>query len=43
MHVNLTKAEEQEIRKILEVAEVKGQRYPDHILQACFGDTPPLP
>ena len=41
-HVNLSQVEEQQLRKIIESAEVKGERYPEHILRICFGDTPPL-
>ncbi|CAI6341823.1 unnamed protein product [Periconia digitata] len=40
--VQLTKEEEQEIRKAVEAAEVVGPRYPDFIMGTCYADTPEL-
>lgn len=42
MHLTLSKAEEQEIRKDIEAAEVHGGRYPEGFAAALFADTPPL-
>lgn len=40
--VELSKDEEQEIRKACEAAEVGGGRYPEAFMIHCFGNTPPL-
>ncbi|USP76767.1 uncharacterized protein yc1106_04041 [Curvularia clavata] len=40
--VQLTKEEEQAIRKACEEAEVSGGRYPESFMKACYADTPPL-
>lgn len=40
--IQLTEDEKQRIRKTAENAEVKGQRYPESFMAACFADTPPL-
>jgi aryl-alcohol dehydrogenase-like predicted oxidoreductase len=40
--VQLSKEEEQEIRKAVEAAEVGGSRYPDAITSSLYADTPAL-
>jgi hypothetical protein len=40
--VKLSEAEEKEIRKAVEEAEVKGERYMASFMQVCYADTPPL-
>lgn len=40
--VQLTKEEEQSIRKACEEAEIIGTRYPEMYMQTCYADTPPL-
>ncbi|KZT34482.1 aldo-keto reductase, putative [Sistotremastrum suecicum HHB10207 ss-3] len=42
LNVQLTPEEIQEIRAASEAAEVKGGRYPEAMMQYCFGDTPAL-
>lgn len=42
LKVNLTKEEEQEIRKAVEEAEISGQRYPEAFMNQCYADTAPL-
>lgn len=42
LKVQLSKDEEQTIRKASEEAEIGGGRYPDAFMKHCFGDTPPL-
>jgi len=42
LHLQLTKEEEQEIRKTSEAAEVQGGRYPEAARATLFADTPPL-
>lgn len=42
MDVQLSKEEEQEIRKACEAAEVGGERYSENFMYACYADTPPL-
>jgi len=42
LNVKLTKEEEQEIRKLVENAEVHGERYPEMMMGHLFADTPPL-
>ncbi|QIW97495.1 hypothetical protein AMS68_003013 [Peltaster fructicola] len=41
-HIKLSKAEEQEIRKDIEAAEVAGGRYPEAFASSLFADTPAL-
>jgi hypothetical protein len=40
LSVQLSKAEEQEIREACENAGVHGARYPDGFVDYCFADTP---
>lgn len=40
--VNLSKEEEQTIRKACDEAEIGGTRYPESFMQSCYADTPPL-
>lgn len=40
--VQLSKEEEQTIRKACDEAEIGGTRYPENFMQACYADTPPL-
>ncbi|KAI8934226.1 hypothetical protein NX059_008972 [Plenodomus lindquistii] len=40
--VELSKEEEQAIRKACEAAVVSGERYPESFMAACYADTPPL-
>ena len=40
LEVNLSKEEEQEIRKVVESAEVHGERYPRAFMDYLFADTP---
>jgi aryl-alcohol dehydrogenase-like predicted oxidoreductase len=40
--VQLTKEEEQTIRRACEEAEISGGRYPESFMKACYADTPPL-
>lgn len=40
--VELTKDEEQEIRELVENAEVHGARYPEAMMGSLFADTPAL-
>jgi aryl-alcohol dehydrogenase-like predicted oxidoreductase len=42
LNVKLTKEEEQEIRALVENAEVHGGRYPEMMAGNLFGDTPAL-
>jgi hypothetical protein len=42
LDVKLTKDEEGEIRKLVDAAEVHGDRYPSATIRALFGDTPAL-
>lgn len=42
LKVHLTKGEEAEIRKAVESAEVRGDRYPSGMMGTLFADTPPL-
>ena len=42
LEVKLTKEEEQEIRKVVDSAEVHGSRYPESFMSRCFADTPEL-
>jgi aryl-alcohol dehydrogenase-like predicted oxidoreductase len=42
LKVQLTKEEEQEIRNLVEKAEVHGARYPQMMEGYLFADTPPL-
>ncbi|KAI9717711.1 MAG: hypothetical protein M1828_007114 [Chrysothrix sp. TS-e1954] len=42
MKINLTSAEEQEIRHACENADIAGDRYPSYALKTLFGDTPAL-
>lgn len=41
--VSLSAQEEKEIRKMVEAADVSGERYPEAYMKACYADTPPLP
>lgn len=42
LNISLTKEEDQAIRKAVEAAETKGDRYPPNMLKFNFADTPPL-
>ena len=42
VHVEVTSAENAEIRKAVENAEVHGQRYPEQMMGAVFADPPEL-
>ena len=42
VHVTVTAAENAEIRKAVENAEVIGQRYPEEMMGTLFADTPAL-
>lgn len=42
LKVELSKEEEQTIRKACEAAVVAGERYPESFMAACYADTPPL-
>ena len=42
LEVKLTKEEEQEIRKVVDSAEVHGTRYPESFMARLFADTPEL-
>jgi aryl-alcohol dehydrogenase-like predicted oxidoreductase len=42
LKVELSKEEEQTIRKAVEEAEVGGERYPEAFLKSCYADTPAL-
>ena len=42
LEVKLTKEEEQEMRKVVDKAEVHGTRYPESFMSRCFADTPEL-
>ena len=42
LDVSLTKEEDQAIRKAVEAAETKGNRYPPNMMRLNFADTPPL-
>jgi len=42
LQVQLTKEEENEIRKTCQDAEVSGERYPEAFMKMSFADTPPL-
>ena len=42
LNVKLTREEEQEIRELIENAEVHGARYPEGMLGYLFADTPAL-
>lgn len=42
LDVNLTKEEEAEIRKLVDAAEVHGERYPEMMSGPLFGSTPEL-
>ena len=42
LNISLTKEEDQAIRKAVEAAETKGDRYPSNMLKFNFADTPPL-
>lgn len=42
LKVTLSKEEEQEIRDLVENAEVHGSRYPETMAGHLFADTPPL-
>ncbi|KAF2848934.1 aldo/keto reductase-like protein [Plenodomus tracheiphilus IPT5] len=42
LKVQLSKEEEQAIRKAVEAAEVSGGRYPEAMLSSCYADTPAL-
>jgi len=42
LSIKLTDAENAEIRKAVESAEIKGGRYPEQLMSSLFADTPPL-
>lgn len=42
LKVDLSKEEEQKIRKACEEADVGGERYPESFMKACYADTPAL-
>ncbi|PSN73995.1 aldo-keto reductase, putative [Corynespora cassiicola Philippines] len=42
MKIQLSKEENREIRKLVDTADVKGERYPEGFVQFNFGDTPAL-
>jgi aryl-alcohol dehydrogenase-like predicted oxidoreductase len=42
LNVKLTREEEQEIRELVENAEVHGERYPEEMMAYLFADTPAL-
>ncbi|CAO2658756.1 Nn.00g064790.m01.CDS01 [Neocucurbitaria sp. VM-36] len=42
LKVELSKAEEESIRKACEEAEIGGGRYPESFMKSCYADTPPL-
>ncbi|KAF1835003.1 aldo/keto reductase-like protein, partial [Decorospora gaudefroyi] len=42
LKVQLSKEEEQTIRKACSEAEVSGTRYPEALMNSCYADTPPL-
>ena len=42
LEVKLTKEEEEEIRKVVDAAEVHGDRYPEAMMGRLFADTPEL-
>lgn len=42
LNVKLTKAENEEIRDLVEKAEVHGARYPEAMMSRLFADTPAL-
>ena len=42
LDVTLSKEEEQEIRKVVDEAEVHGERYPEGMMGRLFADTPEL-
>jgi len=42
LKVKISDAEDKEIRKMIENAEVHGARYPESFMAACFADTPEL-
>jgi hypothetical protein len=42
LKIELTPEEDQEMRKVVETAEVHGDRYPDFAMHTLFADTPPL-
>ena len=42
LNVKLSKEEEQEIRSLVENAEVHGARYPEAMVASLFADTPAL-
>jgi aryl-alcohol dehydrogenase-like predicted oxidoreductase len=42
IHVQLTKEENDEIRKVVEAAEVSGPRYPEAFEASLYAETPEL-
>lgn len=42
LKVQLTAEENKEIREAIEAADIHGERYPEAMSSALFGDTPPL-
>ncbi|KAL0483903.1 aldo-keto reductase [Acrasis kona] len=40
--IKLSEEEKSEIRKLSEATEVRGERYPGMLMDACFADSPPL-
>ncbi len=42
-NVMLTAEDTAEVRRLVEAANVTGDRYPANLLQTLFIDTPPLP
>lgn len=42
LNIQLSDAEDKEIRQVIESIEVAGERYPAAFMFACFADTPPL-
>lgn len=42
LEVKLTDEEKGEVRRVVDEAEVHGERYPATIIKSCFGDTPEL-
>lgn len=42
LEVKLTDEEKAEVRRVVDEAEVHGERYPAAIMSGCFSDTPEL-
>lgn len=42
LKISLTREEDQEIRKAIEAADIKGDRYPPNMVRLNFADTPSL-